>query len=206
MNKSLRSLIVTKGNVVYLETYFPSLQIMNVLKLKYTEPTKQHDGGGSATKPNRVGEPDANAFSHYSSNLFRMKALLLCLEEDEGVDDLQAAGKINETFRNAGLSDLLDINHLGNADDSSSKRRKGNTSRYVQHGYLRKTRLSVELQPSLLLHDIMEELDLAEMTRAISDDEDGDEEEPERKAAKQGPPSARSDDYLLPRIETLFAA
>ena len=108
-----------------------------------------------------------------------MKALLLCPEEDGGVDDLQAAGKINEIFRNAGLSDLLDINRLGNADDVSSKRRRGNTSRYVQHAYSRKTRLSVELHPCLLLHDIMEQLDFEESTRAISDDEEEPEDEKE---------------------------
>ena len=154
---------------------------MNVHKLKYTVPTKDHDGGGSPTKPRRVGEPDADAdaFSLYSSDLFRMKALLLCPEEDAGVDDLQAAGKINEIFRNAGQSDLLDINRLGNADDVSSKRRRGNTSRYVQHAYSRKTRLSVELHPDLLLHDIMGQLDFEESTRVISDDEEEPEDEKE---------------------------
>lgn len=165
---------------------------MNALKLTFTVPTKQHDGGARPAKSHRVGESDADAFSRYSSDLFRMKDLLLCLEEDEGVDDLQAAGKINEIFRNAGLNDLLDrsINHLGNADDPPSKRRKGNASRYAQHGYSRKTRLSFELHPNLLLQDIMEQLDLAESTRAISDEEEEEEPEPERRAAKQGPQAA----------------
>ncbi len=170
---------------------------MNVLKLTYTVPMKQHDGGARPSKPYRVGEePDADAFSRYSSDLFRMKALLLCLEEDEGADDLQAAGRINQICRNAGLKDLLDINHLdlGNADDSSSKRRKGNTSRYVQCGFSRKTRLSIELHPYLLLQDIIEQLDLAESTRAISDDEE--EPEPERRAPNKGGKlqAARRDD------------
>ena len=154
---------------------------MNVLKLKYTVPTKQHDGAArpTNTKPHRIGGPDADAFSRYSNDLFRMKTLLLCPEEKEGDDDLEAAGKINEIFRNAGLSDLLDINHLGNgnAGDASSKRRRGNTSRRVQHGYERKTRLSFELHPDLLLHDIMEQLYLAESSGVISDDDEEPEDE-----------------------------
>ncbi len=156
---------------------------MNVLQLqlKYTMPTKQHDGGARPTnaKPHRVGGPGADAFSRYSSDLFRIKALLLRPEEKEGVGDLEAARTINKIFRNAGLSDPLDINHLGNGKtgDASSKRRRVNSSRCVQHGYERKTRLSFELHPDLLLHDIMEQLYLAESSGLISDEEEPEDEE-----------------------------
>ena len=157
---------------------------MNVLK--YTIPTKQHDGGARPTKPHRVGEPDADAFSRYSSDLLRMKALLLSPEEDEVNDDLGAARKINQIFRNAGLSDVLDldINHIGNAHahgaSSKPKRRRGDSSRCVQNVSSRKTRLSYELHPDILLQDIMEQLELEEseaQAQAISDDEEELEDE-----------------------------
>eukprot|EP00984_Skeletonema_dohrnii_P021975 scaffold11092_cov66-Skeletonema_dohrnii-CCMP3373.AAC.3 len=124
-------------------------------------------------------QPEQDAFSRYSSDLFRIKALLLCSEDDEVDDDLEAVGKINEIFRSAGMSELLDINRLGNAndDDASSKRRRGNTSRPIQQGYSRKTRISFELHPHLLLHDMFAELDLVGNVEAVSDDEEEFEDE-----------------------------
>ena len=58
----------------------------------------------------------------------------------------------------------------------------------------RKTRLSIELHHDLLLQDIIEQLDLAESTRAISDDEE--EPEPGRRAPHKGSKlqAARRDD------------
>mmetsp|Transcript_13811 Transcript_13811/g.20836 ORF Transcript_13811/g.20836 Transcript_13811/m.20836 type:complete len:129 (-) Transcript_13811:790-1176(-) len=104
-----------------------------------------------------------------------MKALLLCSEDDEGDDDLEAVGQVNGILRSAGLSDLLDTNRLGNAnaddDDASSKRRRGNDSQPIQQGHSRKTRISFELHPHLILHDLFAELDMAESAQAISDDE-----------------------------------
>eukprot|EP00985_Skeletonema_marinoi_P000699 scaffold246_cov181-Skeletonema_marinoi.AAC.1 len=156
-------------------------------------PTKQQDGGDRPTKPHRVGgettaqqEPEPDAFSRYSSDLYRMKALLLCSEDDEGDDDLEAVGKINGILRSAGLSDLLDTNRLGNADDEddSSKRRRGNDSQPIQQGHSRKTRISFELHPHLLLHDLFAELDMAESAQAISDDEEELEVEDEKQPSQ----------------------
>jgi hypothetical protein len=134
-------------------------------------PTKQ-DGDNRPTKHHRVGAAQQDAFSRYSSNFLRMKALLLCSEDDEGDEDLEAVAKINETFASAGLSNVLDINRHGNADDASSKRQRGNTSRPIQRGCVRKTRLSWELHPNLLLNDLFSQLDVAESAQTISDDEE----------------------------------
>eukprot|EP00984_Skeletonema_dohrnii_P000587 scaffold189_cov124-Skeletonema_dohrnii-CCMP3373.AAC.8 len=159
-------------------------------------PTKQQDGGDRPTKPHRVGgetaqqeqeqEPEPDAFSRYSSNLYRMKALLLCSEDDEGDDDLEAVGKINGILRSAGLNDLLDTNRHGNAndEDDSSKRRRGNDSQPIQQGHSRKTRISFELHPHLLLHDLFAELDMAESAQAISDDEEELELEDEKQPSQ----------------------
>ena len=149
-------------------------------------PTKREDGDDrpTNTKHHRVGEAAAqqDAFSCYSSNLLRMKAILLCSEDDEDDDDMEAVTKINETFASAGLSNVLDINRHGgngNADDAPSKRQRGNTSRPIQRGHVRKTRLSWELHPILLLNDLFSQLDVAESAQAISDDEEeADEEQP----------------------------
>jgi len=48
-------------------------------------PTKQDDGDDRPTKHHRVGESAVHqdAFSRYSSNLLRMKAILLWSEDDE---------------------------------------------------------------------------------------------------------------------------
>jgi len=146
-------------------------------------PTKQEDGDDRRTRQHRVGETEStqqDAFSRYSSNLLRMKVLLLHLEDDEGDDDLEAVAKINETFASAGLSHVLDINRHGhgNADHASSKRQRGDNSRPIQRGHIRKTRLTWELHPSLLLNDLLSQLDLAESTQAISDDEEEPEAQP----------------------------
>ena len=53
-------------------------------------PTKQEDGDDRRTRQHRVGETDStqqDAFSRYSSNLLRMKVLLLHSEDDEGDED-----------------------------------------------------------------------------------------------------------------------
>eukprot|EP00984_Skeletonema_dohrnii_P012415 scaffold5035_cov88-Skeletonema_dohrnii-CCMP3373.AAC.4 len=138
-------------------------------------PTKPHRVGGETAQQEQEQEPEPDAFSRYSSNLYRMKALLLCSEDDEGDDDLEAVGQVNGILRSAGLSDLLDTNRLGNAnaddDDASSKRRRGNDSQPIQQGHSRKTRISFELHPHLILHDLFAELDMAESAQAISDDE-----------------------------------
>ena len=74
-----------------------------------TVPTKQHDGASDGASianfvagltPNNV-----DAFAKYSSNLVRMKALLL-LDEDENDDEnLDYLGSLNDALRHASADD-----------------------------------------------------------------------------------------------------
>jgi len=97
-----------------------------------------------------------------------MKSLLLLSEDldQEGDDDLDALATINQARRSVGLSDLA---HL-----YRDKRRRGNDSRRIQQGNERKTRLSWELHPDLILHDFILELDALDngTQRILDDDED----------------------------------
>ena len=99
-----------------------------------------------------------DAFAYYSNDLFRMKALLL--KED---DEILMSKSPNANGNNSGTSVL--------------KRRRGNYSQLIQdNATCRKTRLSFEVHPSLLLDDLIlaTTCDAAEN---ISDDEDEDEVE-----------------------------
>ena len=116
-----------------------------------------------------------DAFQYYSSNLLRLKTLLLSDEEDD--DELNALAAVNGALRSAGLSDIAADHHVTNREDAS-KRRRGNGSRPIKQkesGTPRKTRLSWELHPSLLLHDLYYQV--GENIRSISDDEDDHEEQ-----------------------------
>ena len=136
----------------------------------FTVPTKQHDGGSD--KPTYAN----------------MKELLLLRDNNEHdeEDALDYLASLNNALRYASKSrsDQVDRNNHGNV--STSKRRKGNNSRRITQaqqgqgqGFLeRKTRISYELHPSLLLHDLMD-LD-PDVSAHISDDEKEDEDdEPE---------------------------
>jgi hypothetical protein len=109
-----------------------------------------------------------DAFSRYSNNILRMKSLLLLSEQeddDDDDDDLDALATINQALRSVGLSDLAHLNR--------DKRRRGNDSRRIQQGNERKTRLSWELHPDLILHDFILELEaLDNGTHRIVDDEE----------------------------------
>eukprot|EP00984_Skeletonema_dohrnii_P005296 scaffold1857_cov96-Skeletonema_dohrnii-CCMP3373.AAC.3 len=154
-------------------------------------PTKQHDGGGNSDMTNlaiAAPQPQLDAFTKYSSNLIRMKELLLLgdnNEQDEEEDDLDYLSSLNKALRYASISDRgqqIDRNNHnhGHDDASASKRRKGNNSYPIvqQGGFLeRKTRVSFELHPSLLLHDLVD-LDV-DVSTHISDDEDDDQEQEE---------------------------
>ena len=109
-----------------------------------------------------------DAFQYYSSNLLRLKTLLLSDEEDD--DELNALAAVNDALRSAGLSDI--------AAKDASKRRRGNGSQPIKQkesGTARKTRLSWELHPSLLLHDLYYQVE--EDVQSISDDGDDHEEQ-----------------------------
>ena len=67
-------------------------------------------------------------------------------------------------------------------NEDASKRRKGNHSRPLQQSNQRKTRLSWEAHPSLLLHEMLLELDDLDHDHCVSDeDEDDQAEEHSRK-------------------------
>jgi hypothetical protein len=151
----------------------------------YSVPTKQGDEG--LTTIHLVEESSQHkqddAFSRYSNDLYRMKSLLLLHEdlEDDGDDDddLDALAAINRALSSVGLSVLAHLNR--------DKRRRGNDSRRIQQGNVRKTRLSVELHPNLLLHDFIMELEALEngTHRIIDDEEESSEQQPQSQVQEQ---------------------
>jgi hypothetical protein len=153
-----------------------------------TLPTKQHDGGSecgsratiiaAASATAAAPKAKVDAFTKYSSNLIRMKELLF-LEDDSNEDDeedLNYLAPLNDALRHFNIS--INQNNNNNNGVDASKRRRGNDSRPIpQQGFLdieRKTRLSFELHPSLLLHDLM--YHDVDFSARISDDEDEDDE------------------------------
>ena len=104
-----------------------------------------------------------------------MKAILLCDEDeddagDQADDDLDSIATINRALSSVGLRNL----HLnqGNGNEDVSKRRRGNHSRPLQQSNQRKTRLSWEAHPSLLLHEMMSELDDLDHDHYISNEDE----------------------------------
>eukprot|EP00985_Skeletonema_marinoi_P008939 scaffold4090_cov84-Skeletonema_marinoi.AAC.8 len=74
-----------------------------------------------------TGQEESNskfdAFQYYSSNLLRLKTLLLSDDEDD--DDLNSLAAVNDALRSAGLSDIAANHHVSK---DASKRRRGNRS------------------------------------------------------------------------------
>ena len=102
-------------------------------------PTKTKDNCSYTSMiPNDVGQLESkskfDAFQYYSSDLLRLKTLLLSPEEDG--DEPGTLAAINDILKSAGLS--IKQNEVGTRPQ-------------------RKTRLSWEVHPSLLLHDLYEE-------------------------------------------------
>jgi hypothetical protein len=111
-----------------------------------TVPTKQQDGGSecgsrvtviAAAAAAAAPKPKVDAFTKYSSNLIRMKELLLLGDDigDEYDDDedLNYLAPLNDALRRAGIS----ISHINNNGVDASKRRRGNDSRPIpQQGWL----------------------------------------------------------------------
>ncbi len=140
-----------------------------------TVPTKQHDGGSKyvsrSSADATVSKPKVDAFAKYSSNLVRLKTLL-CLGDSEGDEDnLDYLGSLNDVLRKASIKDRAATARarIADADADASKRRRGNNSHPItqQRGLERKTRISFEVDPSLLLHDLLYFDDF----ELISDDE-----------------------------------
>ncbi len=117
-----------------------------------------------------------------------MKEILLLSNDDENrgegneEDDLDDLVTINRTFRSVGLSNQIHYQQpqqqgQDNAEPAS-RRRRGNNSNSIPQGNIRKTRLSMEAHPSLVLYDLIEELDALDRgVQHVSDDEDEEEEE-----------------------------
>ena len=99
-----------------------------------------------------------DAFLYYSSDLIRLKTLLFSSEEEDDDDELSAVAAVNDALRSAGLTALMSNPVNKNKDASSCKRQRGNNSRPIKQqdsGHAkRKTRLSWELHPNLLLHEL----------------------------------------------------
>lgn len=136
-------------------------------------PTKQEDNCSYASfMPKDVDQEGSkfDAFEHYSSDLLRFKALLLSSDEQEDDDELNNLAAVNGILRSAGLSNIS-ANHI--SKDDAPKRRRGNNSQPLKEqkesGTSRKTRLSWELHPSLILHELYQ---VEECTQSISDDEE----------------------------------
>mmetsp|Transcript_8256 Transcript_8256/g.12381 ORF Transcript_8256/g.12381 Transcript_8256/m.12381 type:complete len:159 (+) Transcript_8256:128-604(+) len=149
-------------------------------KIMITVPTKKHDGGSDSESAALIAaapKPRVDAFTKYSSNLIRMKELLLLGDNNEHDEEgsLDYLASLNDALRYASKSDQVDRNNHGNV--SILKRRKGNNSRRITQaqqgqGFLeRKTRISYELHPSLLLHDLID----LNASAYIPDDEDESE-------------------------------
>ena len=114
-------------------------------------------------------KPQKDVFQYYSSDLLRLKTLILGSDEDD--DELNALAAVNDVLRSAGLSGIT-ASRRASEDEDASKRRRGNNSQAIKQkqngsGTPRKTRLSWELHPSLLLHDLYDE-DI----HSVSDDDE----------------------------------
>ncbi|KAK1741255.1 hypothetical protein QTG54_007733 [Skeletonema marinoi] len=94
----------------------------------FTVPVKHHDGDGDGSSKHKhvVGETQQDAFSRYSNDLLRMKAILLFTEDedqDQADEDLDSLATINRALSSVGLSNL----HLNQGNADVSKRRKETT-------------------------------------------------------------------------------
>lgn len=139
-------------------------------------PTKVEDNCSYASLlPKDVDQEGSkfDAFEYYSSDLLRLKNLLLSSDKEED-DELDNLAAVNNILRSAGLSSIT--SNYVNKDDP--KRRRGNNSQPIKEqkqkesGPSRKTRLSWEVHPSLILHELYQ---FEEDSPFISDDEDSRE-------------------------------
>jgi len=155
-------------------------------------PTKGEDNCSYAAYTSKLEDVDVDdtfdAFSYYSSDLIRLKTLLL--SDDDGCndddDDLIATTAVNNALRSAGLNTLQSSSNNQVNGAASSKRRRGNNSLPIeqqqqqQQQQQRKTRLSWELHPSLLLHELYDWP--GEDVQIIPDDESDQKNEQEGQA------------------------
>ncbi len=152
-------------------------------------PTKGEDNCSYAAYTSKLADVDVDdtfdAFSYYSSDLIRLKTLLLSDDDSSNDDDdLSATTAVNNALRSAGLNTTFRSNNNQVNGAASSKRRRGNNSLPIeqqqQQQQQRKTRLSWELHPSLLLHELYDWP--GEDVQIIPDDESDQKNEQEVQA------------------------
>ena len=100
------------------------------MSFTFSVPTKTEDNCSYAYASKRDDVDETfDAFSYYSSDLIRLKTLLLSDDDssNDDDDDLSAMTAVNNALRSAGLNTLSGNNNQVN-DDASSKRRRGNNS------------------------------------------------------------------------------
>ncbi len=137
-----------------------------------TVPTKQYDGGSNSVSSASFSvaaasspEPKVDMFAKYSSNLVRLKTLLFLGDNEGDEDNLDYLGSLNDVLRNASISDHA----------AWARNNEGNNSHPItqQRVLERKTRISFELHPSLLLYDL---IDFDDSALTPGDDENTSEE------------------------------
>ena len=107
------------------------------LTVTVTLPTKRHDGGeGGDKRRNVVGETQQDAFSRYSNDLLRLKAIMLSDKDednarDQADDDLDSLATINRALSSLGLRNLHLDQGQGHRNEDASKRRRGNHPRVL---------------------------------------------------------------------------
>ena len=159
------------------------------MSFTFSVPTKTEDNCSYAYASKRDDVDETfDAFSYYSSDLIRLKTLLLSDDDssNDDDDDLSAMTAVNNALRSAGLNTLSGNNNQVN-DDASSKRRRGNNSLPIeqqqQQQQQRKTRLSWEVHPSLLLHELYDWP--GDDVQIIPDDESEEQKNEQEVQAKQ---------------------
>lgn len=145
-------------------------------------PTRSRSSAEIEDQPLQGGEPkQPDAFQRYSDPVARMKKILL--KEDDSNFDLAAlmaaleAGVGIENVVAADHDDIVqnqDANVGIKSEDSVVKRRRANDSKPIKQGVERKTRLSFECHPTLIMYDILSDEHLTSDAALIEED---DEEE-----------------------------
>lgn len=153
----------------------------------FTVPTKVEDNCSYSAsfmqqfigRKDEESDTDMDAFQSYSSDLLRLKTLLFCHDEED--DDFSALAAVNGVLRSAGLN--ATASRVSEEKDDS-KRCKGDNSQArgitSGSGTLRKSRITWELHPKLLLADLYDQVE-EEILQSVLDghgfDEDSRNEE-----------------------------
>ena len=109
----------------------------------------------SATRPATEQAEIFDAFAFYSNDFRRMKALL-----GKEEDSQEALAAVNDSIH-------------GTNDGRRNVRRRGTGTRPIQEGVTRKTRISFEVHPSLIIEDLLfaEDANLSDVLADQADDD-----------------------------------